>query len=75
MTEWKFRLRLFPTMISPPSDAVTETEAEPKTLTTSQPQWSMFTCSAEPSILMIPELRLWHEKQPTEINEMLQIKH
>lgn len=75
MTEWKFRLRLFPAMISRPSDAITETKAEPKILTTSQPQGSMFTRSAEPSILMIPELRLKHEKQPTEINEMLQIKH
>lgn len=59
----------------PTSDAITETKAEPKILTTSQPQGSMFTRSAEPSILMIPELRLQHEKQPREINEMLQIKH
>lgn len=62
-------------MISPTSDAITETKAEPKILTTSQPQGSVFTCSAELSVLMVPELRYKHEKEPTEINEMLQIKH
>lgn len=46
-----------------------------KILTISQPQVSMFTCSAKLSILMVPELRHKHEKEPTEINEMLQIKH
>lgn len=62
-------------MIPPTSDAITEIKAKPKILTTSQPLGSMFTCSAEFSILMVPELKHKHENEPTEINEMLQIKH
>jgi len=60
-------------MISPTSDAIRD-KNRTKNLTTSHLQGSTFTYSAELSMLMVPELRHKHEKEPTEINEMLQIK-
>lgn len=74
MKEWKFRLWLFPTMVSPISDAVRE-QSRTQILATRQPQGSMCTCSAELPVPVVPELRQKHEKELTETNEMLQSNH
>lgn len=71
MKEWKFRLWLFPTMVSPVSNAVRE-QSRTQILTTRKPQGSMCTCSAELAVLVVPELRQKHEREFTETNEILQ---